>query len=63
MGIKSTRELTRKEAELLYWQLHDKLHPRAIGVKDSMLEDELGRLNDEVNGGEGFTNYRIVREP
>lgn len=63
MGVKSTRELTRSEAEALYWMLFDRLYPRHLHGQpdDIMLELMLMDLNDKVSQGEGFTNYRIIK--
>lgn len=61
MGVKSTQELTRKQAEDLYAQLQARLNDFARHLTDEQLEDRLERMNDRVNGGEGFANYVIVR--
>tara|TARA_Y100000815_G_scaffold240141_1_gene235464 strand:- start:7 stop:216 length:210 start_codon:yes stop_codon:yes gene_type:complete len=69
MGVKSTVELSREEAEA---RLVDSLiEQRANEMKrilaahvaqmgDTELEDQLMELNDERAGGEGFENYDIV---
>ena len=61
MGVKSTVELTRKEAEAKAAELHSKL---SIGqyyhMSDVDLEDLIELWNDEVHDGEGFENYRII---
>jgi hypothetical protein len=60
MGVKSTVELTRKEAEDKADELYSK---RRMGqynhMSDVALEDLIERWNDEVHDGEGFENYRI----
>ena len=61
MGVKSTVELTRKEAEAKASELYSK---RRMGqyyhMSDIDLEDLIESWNDEVHGGEGFENYRII---
>lgn len=64
MGVKSTIELTRAEAderyvELRIRQLRRGLMADAVKQTDRELEDSLERLNDEAEGGEGFENYSI----
>lgn len=67
MGVKSTRHLTRKEAEDKYvvlrletMDVERMLRSTAAGMNTEDLEDVLESLNDEVNGGEGFENYLIT---
>lgn len=67
MGVKSTVSLTRSEAIAKYADLKAKTKRRkyeakAIRMDRRELEDEIERLNDEVNGGEGYENYVIVEE-
>ncbi len=62
MGVKSTRELTRKEAERLWHELFSeqlKNNSPTKFMSNQKLEDILEIMNDANNGGEGFTNYRI----
>lgn len=59
MGVKSTRTLTRKEAEQLFELLHSVLYKRNIYLTNKDLENELERMNDKINGGEGFENFLI----
>lgn len=67
MGVKSTVTLTWQEAVEKYADLKGKIKRRKYEAKahamdKRKLEDEIERLNDEVNGGEGFENYIITRE-
>lgn len=62
MGVKSTQELTRKEAEDLYVQLRAKISNLALFLSDKDLEDELEFMNDWINDGQGFANYVIIRD-
>ena len=61
MGVKSTVEITRKEAEAKAFELYSKLF---IGYYCSMsdvdLEDLIESWNDALHDGEGFENYRII---
>jgi hypothetical protein len=60
MGVKSTVELTRKEAEEKAAELYSKQRMgRYYHMSDVDLEDLIESWNDEVHGGEGFENYRI----
>lgn len=65
MGVKSTRDLSRNDAEDLYVELYVKVHrgrilAQAAAMERSELEHELERMNDKLHGGEGFDSYRIV---
>lgn len=69
MGWKSTKDLTREDAEHLYFKL--KSEKRAlkkgyrVAVSDGELENRLDRLADEIDslgGGHSGHNYRIVGE-
>ncbi len=61
MGVKSTVELTRKEAEAKAAELYCKLSMgQYYHMSDVDLEDLIESWNDEVNDGEGFENYRII---
>lgn len=67
MGVKSTVSLTRLEAIEKYADLKAKLKRRkheakAIAMGKRELEDEIERMNDEANDGEGYENYVIVEE-
>jgi hypothetical protein len=57
MGVKSTVFLTRAEAEDRYRSYY-KMH---VSFSDADLEEELERLNDKANGGQGFDNYQITK--
>jgi len=66
MGVKSTYYITRQEAEdrfvRLYLEtmnLESLVRDFAKSMDDKKLEDEVERLNDLANGGEGFQNYII----
>lgn len=59
MGVKSTRTLTRAQAEEMYVDLKIRIRKYSFELSDVELEDELERMNDAVNGGEGFENYII----
>ncbi len=64
MGIKSTRELTRREALELYESLLARLHGRP-SMTDVELGDALDRLDEavcELDGQTCFTNYLVVPE-
>lgn len=67
MSIKSTVKLTRDEAERKYVGLLTRYTNRSYvmemwvkGLDDRELESNLEEMNDQVNQGEGFENYRIV---
>lgn len=65
MGVKSTVELTRAEAEAKYVDLVEQLRRRmtraeAVMLDDRRLEDLLEAMNDALNDGEGFDNFAIV---
>lgn len=67
MGVKSTVFLTRTEAVRKYADLKGrskrrKYESRALTMDTRTLADEIERLNDEVNGGEGFENYSIEED-
>ena len=64
MGVKSTRALTRKDAETRYVAfrmeaMREKFERKAAKLKDKKLEDKLERWNDRTHDGEGFENYVI----
>ena len=68
MGIKSTRTLTRAEAEELYRDVKDQIRAlKGKGPKfrmtDSQLGDELDRITDELadlQDRTNFDNYLVV---
>jgi len=65
MGVKSTRELTRKQAEELYVELRKKdmertFRAEAVQGTDKELEAVLERMDDEQHDGESYRNYSIV---
>jgi len=71
MGVKSTREMSRRALEELYVEktlrlteddLKRKFRAQAVVMKDRDLEDAVERLSDELSGGEGFENYSIISE-
>jgi hypothetical protein len=60
MGVKSTVELTRKEAEAKAAELHSKLYiGQYYHMSDACLEDLIESWNDDLHDGEGFENYLI----
>lgn len=66
MGVKSTVQLTRREAIEKFADLKGKSKRRkyeaqATSMDRRELEDKLMELNDAANGGEGFENY-IIQE-
>ena len=68
MGVKSTVELTRQQAEDKFVELflRSPLQERRARLwaqqhNDKELEDALERMNDLDKGGEGFENYTINR--
>ncbi len=65
MGVKSTVELTREQAEerwidLMLELARPEYKGRPIALDSTTLEDLLEVLNDAAHNGEGFENYRIV---
>lgn len=69
MGVKSTIDLTRQEAEKRYVRIIVDLAAKKVRLSasqlaatwsDKQLEDVLERMNDAANDGEGFENYLIV---
>lgn len=64
MGVKSTVHLTRAHAiaratDLAMEMKRRKLEAKFTAMGDVELENELERLNDKANDGEGFENYVI----
>ena len=67
MGVKSTTTLTWFEAvekyvELRSRQAEDDIRREAMKLSFIDLENYLERMNDALNGGEGFENFMIVPE-
>jgi len=65
MGVKSTVNLTRRQAIERMVDLHIAANRRKIkafytAMGDRQIEDEFERMNDEAKGGEGFDNYTII---
>jgi hypothetical protein len=67
MGVKSTKNFTRRELEDLYVEkkmsdpaIQRQFRAEAVLMSDTNLENAVERLNDELNDGEGFENYCIV---
>jgi hypothetical protein len=69
MGVKSTIELTREDAEnrLIDHLIAQReayirkiLREHVNTMDDADIEDRLMELNDERAGGEGFENYQIT---
>lgn len=65
MSVKSTRSLTRNEAEEKYidlWVEKNKrmIRTQAVILSNVELEDILEEWNDELHDGEGFENYLIT---
>ncbi len=70
MSVKSTKDLTREQAEDKFVELYlarkdleAKARREAAELTDKELEDTLEEWNDERAGGEGFENYLIVEKP
>lgn len=72
MGVKSTTELTRKDAELNYIDQklkakERKLQAKVAAMSDKELEDALEKLSDDdciaQYGHTGFVNYLITSTP
>jgi hypothetical protein len=70
MGVKSTKNLFRQEAEEKYVSLKLKMElekqkriwrAEAVAMDDTDLENVLERMNDQANYGEGFENYCILK--
>ena len=64
MGVKSTRILTRKEAEdrlidLYIQRTREFWRDRFASYSDELVEKVLEAENDFAHGGEGFENYLI----
>lgn len=68
MSVKSTRTLSRQDAEERYvelriepvvQQIRAAIRVEAASKSDQDLEDDLERLNDAAHAGEGFENYLI----
>jgi hypothetical protein len=67
MGVKSTKDLTRQQAEAMFVELKlpeakRQLRSEVALLDDKQLEDVLEKLNDKANDGEGFENYIIKSE-
>lgn len=68
MGVKSTVELSRREAIERLVVIAQRRERRRIeagytALTNKELENVLEAMNDEENGGEGFENYSIVEQP
>ncbi len=67
MGVKSTVYLTyddavSKAADLLMNIRREEFEAKFRTMAKSELEDALEEMNDSLNDGEGFENYRIRSE-
>lgn len=67
MGVKSTVSLTREEAERRYVNLllddsRSRLELAVQALSNTVLENALEGLNDEIHDGEGYENY-LISEP
>lgn len=69
MGVKSTREMSRRALEDLYVEkkmsdpaVARKFRAEAVMMEDTELENAVELLNDRLNDGEGFENYSIISE-
>ncbi len=60
MGVKSEVQLTRQQAEHKYLELKYRLDKPISNIPDDELKDLLEEMNDSINDGEGFENYRII---
>lgn len=65
MGVKSTIQLTREQAEQKYLYLlldaaQKRLRRDIAELDNSALEAKLEIMNDSAHDGEGFENYTIV---
>lgn len=66
MGVKSTRTLSRAEAEALYVRLRmnepdieRQFRAEAASMDNQELENKLEEIHDRQAGGESFNNYLI----
>ena len=59
MGVKSTIELTRRQAENGLRRLLTRQLSNIHTCKDSDIAHALMVLNDLAHGGEGYENYQI----
>lgn len=65
MGVKSTQEMTREQAERRYAEILAEVARNdglklARGFSNQELEDHMEAMNDLRAGGEGFENYLIT---
>lgn len=62
MGVKSTIQLTRQEAEERFRIMVIKAYGDdwIAGLPDNVLEEQLTFVDDHMHGGESFNNYSIV---
>ncbi len=65
MGVKSTVDLTREQAEEKYIELRlvrvkRQLKAEAVLFSNHELETIIEQMSDSANEGEGFENYNIV---
>ena len=65
MGVKSTRDMTRVQAEALYVSAkleakREKYQRKVRRLTNKALEDVLEELNDKEYDGQGFENYHIT---
>jgi hypothetical protein len=67
MGVKSTVDLTRQQAEEKFVDLTLEtsdvkryIRAAAVMLDDTELERQLMIMNDKRAGGEGFDNYNII---
>jgi hypothetical protein len=60
MGVKSTVDLTRAEAEARWTKALVERLADVVALTDRDLCEQLALLNDQDHGGEGFENYRII---
>jgi len=63
MGASSTKYLTRKEAEALFFKLQAEVRGYHLFTTDHQLEKDIESLEDEVcTGGGSLTYYKITEE-
>lgn len=60
MGVKSTVDLTRAEAEARWKKALVERLADVVALTDRDLCEQLELMNDQDHGGEGYENYRIV---
>jgi len=67
MGVKSTIQLTRSEAEEKFIDLwmdanRRSIKAKAVAMENRELEDIVMQMDDQRSGGESFNNYLIISD-